>query len=222
MCWNQPSSEQAERHRSWKGRRCSTLQSCPVRSFKLEWFCRTWIWPQHVPYIFFTNGLELEDVQSGSFALNYKIFHVNSTSFCPFRENKERGNSVHETLKDFLGESDYNREPKYTVFYVNMMFWSLNMSKKLLHCFPVNILSMESFQVYKLSKALKKLKVQCSFRWECVSESTYNRLLVFLQVNWTLYKGRLSWLHSKTSSYTGWPYSSLNDSSPLFSTSSLT
>jgi hypothetical protein len=203
-CQNQPSSGQAERHGSWKGRRCSTHRAVQLEALSE----RPWVWPQHIhSYIYIhththTNGLEIEDVDSRSLALNCKIFRVNSTSFLSTQEKKKEGEFCPWNVEGLLGGIRLQQRTKYTVFYVNIIFRSFNLSKKLPHCFPVNILSMESFQGYKLSKALEKLKVQYTFRWEYVNESTWNRLLMFLQVNWTSCKERWSWSHSKNSSYT--------------------
>lgn len=131
----------------WRGG--DVVPSRAIRSEALNpgWLCRKWAWPQQVLYIFFTNGLELEDVDPRSLALNCKIFHVKSASVFPLRKKKKQFCpwNVERLFRTKLWQWT-----KYTVFYINMKSWSL--VQKATALFSCEYTLMEGFQGYKAIK----------------------------------------------------------------------
>lgn len=77
----------------------------------------------------------------------------------------------------------------FLCYYEIQVLELVQKATKLLSC---QYALMEGFHSYKLSRPLKKLKVQYSFRWEYVSESTCRRFQMFLWENLASWKGRLS------------------------------
>lgn len=150
-------------------------------------------------------------------AVNCKILPVNPASVFPLRKTQRFCPWNSEGL---LGEANYNRT-KYAMFLCWYEILVLELVQKDTTLLSCQYALREGVCSYKLSRPLKKLKVQYSFRWEYVNESTCSRFQMFLWENLASWKGRLSWPHSRILPILGWPYLTLGCWSPVFSTSSL-